>query len=266
MSAVYPRDCTAQEGAGHAGDGEAARPGGDTVSGEDGSGRTYVLVPGAWCGAGVWDAVAERLQAVGCAVTALTLTGLEPGTRADPSGVGLQDHVEDVLRHLSERDLREVVLVGHSYSGLVVGQVADRAPERVARTVFVQSFLPADGHSLLDAFGGDAAEEARQIQRDGGWWAPPTEEGLAQEPDLDEAQARALRDRLVPHPGRTVREPVRMGRALADLPGTFVVEADTEVPSELRRVPAEHIHRIDAGHFSMVTAPDALADLLLSSR
>ena len=234
-----------------------------TVS--EGSGRTFVLVPGAWCGAEVWDAVAERLRAAGCAVFALTLTGLEEGTQVDPSAIGLQDHVDDVLRHLAEGDLRQVTLVGHSYSGLVVGQVADRASDRVARTVFVQSFLPADGRSLLDDFGGDAAEEARRIRRDGGWWAPPTQEGLAQEPDLDEERAGALRDRLVPHPGRTVQEPVRMRRPLADLAATFVVGADGEVPAERRDVPAERVRRIDAGHFSMVTAPDALVDLLLSS-
>lgn len=73
----------------------------------------------------------------------------------DPARVGLDDHVDDVLRHLTENDLRDVVLVGHSYSGLVVGQ---------------------------------AAAEVRQIRRDGGWWAPPTPAELAHEPDLDDVQ------------------------------------------------------------------------------
>ena len=264
--AVYRVHDTSEEGAGHAGDGEAVRIGRDAVTGGDERGPTFVLVPGAWCGAGIWDDVAERLRAAGCAVSALTLTGLEQGTQGDPSAVGLQDHVDDVLRHLTEKDLREVVLVGHSYSGLVVGQVTDRAPDRISHAVFVQSFLPADGRSLLGAFGGGAAEEARQIQRDGGWWAPPTQEGLAQEPDLDEEQARALSQRLVPHPGRTVQEPVRMHRSLPDLPATYVLESGTDVPAELGGVPAEHVRYITAGHFSMVTAPDALADLLLSSK
>lgn len=54
-----------------------------------------------------------------------------------------------------------MVVAGQSYSGLMVGQVADRAPDRVARTVFVQCFLPADGRSLLDVFSGDAAAHCR---------------------------------------------------------------------------------------------------------
>lgn len=237
--------------------------GAEVVSSGGGSGATYVLVPGAWCSATIWDNVAQHLRGAGCDAVALTLTGLEPNTQADAAGIGLQDHVDEVLRHLTEQDLRDVVLVGHSYSGLVVGQVADRAPERVLRTAFVQAFLPVHGRSLLDAFGGDAAQELRQIEQDGGWWAPPTPEGLAQEPDLDEEQARALSLRLAPHRGRTVLEPVQMRRALTDLAATFVVQAGT-VPVELRELPAGRLLPTTAGHFSMVTAPRELTDLLLS--
>lgn len=56
-----------------------------------------------------------------------------------------------------------------------------------------------------------------------------------------------------------------MRRTLTDLAATFVIEAGSQVPAELREVPAEHVRRITAGHFSMVTAPHALADLLLFS-
>lgn len=229
-----------------------------------GSGRRrFLLVPGAWCRADIWDPVAERLRAAGRAVSAVTLTGLEEGTTVNPSEVGLRDHVDDVLRHLDDDGANDVVLVGHSYSGLVVGQVADRRSDRVVHTVFVQSFLPVNGRSLLDAFGGDREEEARQIQGNGGWWAPPTAQDLASEPDLDEDHARALAARLVPHPGRTVQEPVRMRRAVHHLPATYVIELDAKLPAQLHgAVPS--IRRIDAGHFSMVTAPDALVDALLS--
>lgn len=150
MLAVYPgRTADRKKGAGHAGDGEGIRIGGGAMTSGNGSGRTFVLVPGAWCRADIWVAVAQRLRAADCAVSALTLTGLEPGTQVDPSMVGLQDHVDDVARHLIERDLREVVLVGHSYSGLVVGQVADRTPDRVAGTVFCSPSCPLTGARYL---------------------------------------------------------------------------------------------------------------------
>ena len=226
----------------------------------------FVLVPGAWCRAEIWDAVVERLRTADQTALALTLSGLEESSIVDPHAIGLEDHVDDVLRLLDRRDLREVVLVGHSYSGLVVGQVADRAPVRIARTIFLQAFLPVQGRSLLDDFGPDAAaEEARQIERDGGWWAPPTEDGLAQEPDLDTNAARALRSRLTPHPGRTVLGPARMRQPHTDLDARFVLGADSELPAALRDVPPRRIQRIDAGHYSMITAPDVVAEVLLSN-
>jgi pimeloyl-ACP methyl ester carboxylesterase len=169
--------------------------------------QAVVLVPGAWCRAPVWDAVAARLRAAGRTVHALTLSGLGEDPPADPGGVGLQDHVADVLGFLAETGLHDVVLVGHSYSGLVVGQAAARAPDRVARTVFVQAFLPVAGRSLIDEFGPAAGAEIRQIQDHGGWWPPPTVDDLVREPDLDAEAARELHARLVPHPGRTVLEP-----------------------------------------------------------
>jgi pimeloyl-ACP methyl ester carboxylesterase len=214
----------------------------------------------------VWDAVAARLRAAGRTVHALTLSGLGEDPPADPGGIGLQDHVADVLGFLTETGLRDVVLVGHSYSGLVVGQAAARAPDRVARTVFVQAFLPVTGRSLIDEFGPAAEAEAHQIEDHGGWWPPPTVDDLVREPDLDRAAARELHARLVPHPGRTVREPARMARPHTALDAHYVLQTDATTPEALRHVPAARVHRIDAGHFSMLTAPDAVARVLLAIR
>jgi pimeloyl-ACP methyl ester carboxylesterase len=99
---------------------------------------TFVLIPGAWMGAWVWEAVARDLASLGHRAVPITLAGLESG-HGDVSGVGLATHVEDVLGLLDRADLRDVVLVGHSYSGFVAGQVAGRAPGRVSHTVFVQA-------------------------------------------------------------------------------------------------------------------------------
>jgi len=99
------------------------------------------------------------------------------------SAVTLAEHVDDVLTLLDNEHLDRVVLVGHSYSGLVVGQVADRRPEGVLRSVHVASFLPRDGRSLLDDWGDDLdmQELERQQVRNGGLlWAPPPHEALAE--------------------------------------------------------------------------------------
>jgi len=85
-------------------------------------------------GAWVWEPVTDGLRALGHHVSPVTLSGLSKG--ADVSNVGLATHVNDVLSHMAANDLRDVVVVGHLYSGIVAGQVADRAPNRVAHTVF----------------------------------------------------------------------------------------------------------------------------------
>ena len=79
----------------------------------------------------------------------MTLSGLADRA-GDVSNMGLETHVNDVLCVLERGDLRDVV-VGHSYSGIVAGQVADRAPDRVAHTVYIDAFVPHDGRSMLDA-------------------------------------------------------------------------------------------------------------------
>jgi pimeloyl-ACP methyl ester carboxylesterase len=226
-----------------------------------------VSVPGAWSRAEVWDTVAARLRAAGRVVHALTLSGLGEGEGppGDAGPIGLQDHVADVLGFLSAASLHDVVLVGHSYSGLVVGQAADQAPDRVARAVFVQAFLPVTGRSLVDEFGPAAEAEARQIEDHDGWWPPPAVDDLAREPDLDPAAARDLHVRLVPHPGRTVLEPARMTRPHIALDARYVVQAGATLPGDLRLVPPARIHRIEAGHFSMLTAPDRVARTLLAA-
>src|SRR5438105_15953258 len=132
----------------------------------------FLLIPGAWMGAWVWEPVTLGLRALGHHVHPVTLSGLSED--ADVSDVGLATHVDDVLSILESGDLRDVVVVGHLYSGIVAGQVADRAPERVAHTVFVEAFLPCDGKSMLAALDERQREdELRQIAENHGRWPAP---------------------------------------------------------------------------------------------
>lgn len=225
----------------------------------------FVLIPGAWMGAWVWEPVAERLRALGHGARPLTLSGLADGD-ADISEVGLQTHVEDVMAVLEKDDLRNVVVVGHSYSGVVAGQVADRAPGRVARTVYVDAFLPRDGRSMLDAFPErQREEELRQISENGGRWPAPTLDGVAGAPDLSEDQARRLVERMVGHPGRTVYEPAVLRRPLAEQRATHVAcafETSDGLVAALRGEPNWTFRELEAGHWPMVSAPDELVAVL----
>ncbi|WP_409465020.1 alpha/beta fold hydrolase [Amycolatopsis sp. GA6-003] len=95
----------------------------------------YVLVHGSWCGGWIWDRIAERLSGQGHTVVAPTLTGS-----------GLRQHLDEVGRLLED----QVVLVGHSYGGMVVAGVADAHPEAVREAVYLDAFLPLPGESAFD--------------------------------------------------------------------------------------------------------------------
>lgn len=223
----------------------------------------YVLIPGAWMGAWVWEPVAHGLHARGHRAHPLTLSGLTPG--AAGADVGLATHVEDVLGAMEARDLRDVVVVGHSYSGVVAGQVADRAPDRVAHTVYVDAFLPHDGASMLDAFSEpQRADELRAIAANGGRWPAPDVAGAAGGHGLSAAQARWLAERLVAHPGRTVSEPAVLTRPLAEQRATYIACAFEEASdvAALHGEPTWTFRLLGCGHWPMVAAPDALVALL----
>ncbi|NUP00239.1 MAG: alpha/beta hydrolase [Nonomuraea sp.] len=231
--------------------------------------RPFVLLPGSWAGAWIWEPVVRRLRLLGHDARAVTLRGLS-GERDDVSGVGLQTHVDDVLTLLKTEGLREVVLVGHGYSGLVAGQVADRAPGRVAHTVYVEAVLPHDGRSMLHAFPDRQREqELRLIAEHGGRWPAPDHTLLDEGQGLTPAQARWLAARFVGHPGRTVAEPAALSAPLERQRASYIVCAmdhfdgtlSPEV-SALRAAPSWDFHTLGTGRWPMVSAPGPLAALL----
>jgi len=123
------------------------------------SGATFVLVHGAWHGGWCWRRVEDRLRAQGHRVFAPTLTGVADRSHLAGPGVDLMTHVEDIVGLLRWEELKDVVLCGHSYGGMVVSGVAEKAPAgSIGSIVFLDAFLPADGRSLLDyTTGGDGA-------------------------------------------------------------------------------------------------------------
>ncbi len=227
--------------------------------------RTFVLLPGAWSGPWSWEGVHARLSAQGHRVHAVTFSGLKPGDDVD--AVTVQTHVDDVLDLLARLDLSDVVLVGHSYSGIVAGMVADQAPDRIAHTVYVQGFLAQHGQSLLDAFPAEQKDaELAYIDAHQGWWPPPPAEAIAAEPDLSPAQVQWLEQRLVRHPARTVTEPVALRRSVGDQPSTCITSAPAAPDIEaMADGPNWQICQVDAGHWPMLTIPDELTELLVGA-
>ena len=117
---------------------------------------TFVLIPGGWHGGWYFQGFAEALRARGHRAYAITLTGLGERRHLLRTDVNLDTHVEDVVQLLEMENLSEVILLGHSYAGMVVTGVLDRVPDRIAAAIYVDAFVPDDGQSCFglatDAF------------------------------------------------------------------------------------------------------------------
>jgi pimeloyl-ACP methyl ester carboxylesterase len=227
----------------------------------------FVLVPGAWLGAWAWDQVAEPLRQAGHQVIATTLSGLADRRGEDASTIGQTRHVEDIVSVIEDADLRDVVLAGHSYSGIPTGQAAARVGDRLRRVVYVDSNVPTDGQSFIGSWS-PAGQLAinQQVADSGGFWTPLEAEDYAGQDLSDEAIALIL-ERSTPHPGLSISEAAHLVRPLADLPTTYIkCLMDGKEPSddvkELLKSPNWELVEMNTGHWPMFSRPAELAKIL----
>ncbi|GLY93129.1 alpha/beta hydrolase [Actinoplanes sp. NBRC 103695] len=220
---------------------------------------TFVLIPGFWLGAWSWRDVAADLRGRGHEVHALSLTGM--GERAHLAGPGtdLDTHVTDTLNLFRYEELHDVVLVGHSYAGAVVTpSVADRAPERIAKLVFVDTGPLPEGMSQADfTTDGEPTGEVAEVVP-----APPWEQVVP-------GHAERLTRLSVPQPVATATSPVHYTGAWEKLPRLFVMSSFTEadVKGMAGTVPAfQHMsgefRELPGSHWPMIDQPTELAAIL----
>ncbi|MFC4609075.1 alpha/beta fold hydrolase [Streptomyces maoxianensis] len=226
----------------------------------------FVLVAGAWLGSWAWDEVVPQLRAAGHGAHALTLSGL-----ADKQGVpaGQQTHVQDIVDEVERLDLRDVVLVGHSYSGIPVGQAAERIGDRLARVVFVDSDVPTHGESFVSGWWEGSAKLEASIAGNGGFWAPLTAADCDGQGLTDEQIARIVGG-STPHPGASLAEPAVLTRPLGELPATYIkclldgAEPSDDV-AELLTSKHWRLVEMDTGHWPMFSQPTELARIFLDA-
>jgi pimeloyl-ACP methyl ester carboxylesterase len=240
---------------------------------------TFVLVPGAWLGAWAWRDVTDLLVKAGHDVYPLTLTGLAERAGAANEPIGLDTHIEDITRLLDEHDLRDVVLVAHSYSGAPVTGAADRRPERVAALVYVDSGPVPDGLAQADFNPPDAREAAdRSAETSDGWLAPIAFDPAADPvtlAGLDETMLSELRAGATPHPYATMTQRQRLTGAVDGIPKTLIA---CTIPLDVVREMIESgnpffaglrgatLLTLPTGHWPMFSEPDALAEMLATTR
>jgi pimeloyl-ACP methyl ester carboxylesterase len=126
------------------------------------SGRpTIVIVHGAFGGAWAYRQVGALLRDKGYDVYRPQLTGQGERVHLARPDIGLGTHIEDVVNMILYEDLHDIILVGHSYGGMVITGVADRLPDRIKRLVYLDAFLPNDGESAKGLFGAHAISSSR---------------------------------------------------------------------------------------------------------
>jgi pimeloyl-ACP methyl ester carboxylesterase len=231
---------------------------------------TFVLVHGTGHGGWCWQKVAPLLRARGSDVYTPTLTGVGDRSHLLVCGVDLATHITDVASLLFYEDISDVVLVGHSYAGMVITGVAANVPERLKVLVYLDAYVPDDGQSELDLWPEDmrAAIQA-DAESSRGLRPPPSAAFLG---ITDPEMAEWVTARVTPHPMSTYTQPVPPGNAKsAALPRVFIhCTAGPTTPlfatfAAKARTSGWAVREIPSGHNAMLTAPHEVAELLIEA-
>lgn len=230
-----------------------------------------VLVHGAWAGAWAWTRVLAPLRAAGHVVHAVTLSGCGANRHALRRDITLQTHIADVLGLVDSEELRDVVLVGHSYGGLVVTGAADALLARGAgwlrQIVYVDAMVPLPGECWSSRHSDEVRAQRTAAARASGLNAlpPPDPSGFGLSgPDRD-----WLLRRQGPHPFNAYLEPLPFdGERLAGVPRTFVdcvspaYPTITPIRERVRRTPGFTVVEMATGHYPQIQDPAAFVEVL----
>jgi len=223
-----------------------------------------VSVHGAWAGGWQMKKVAPILEARGWKVYRPSLPGLGEHYHLATPNIGLEDHITDIVNLILFEDLHDVILLGHSYGGMVITGVADRIPERIARLVYLDAFVPNDGESLVSLRGPGLAAKIDQMAKNGflvpNWVAP------------DKPFPKD-----VPHPVKTTTDSIVLKNqaAAAKIPATYILTVDPGkqpadddffAASERARARGWPVIIMAGDHVVNWRQPEALAKLILDIR
>jgi pimeloyl-ACP methyl ester carboxylesterase len=228
-------------------------------------GKTFLVCHGAWSAGWAWKKMHPLMSAAGHRLVTPTYTGLGEREHLAHPSIDLETHIQDILNVIRYEDLGDIVLIGHSYGGMVATGVADRARDRITQLIYLDAFVPRHGQSLLDI-----NEAARQrmldlVKAGDGWRLPPN----PTPPDTAPADAEWLHARRVDQPIKCFQMPLQLHGGELTLPRSYIyakraAPADTFRPfaERAKSEPGWRYHEIDASHSPHVTTPETLFPLL----
>jgi pimeloyl-ACP methyl ester carboxylesterase len=220
----------------------------------------FVVAHGAWSSGWAWKKVHPLMKARGHLLYTPSYTGLGERIHLANPDVDLDTQITDVVNMLEYEDLHDVILVGHSYGGMVATGVADRARSRLRQLIYLDAFVPQDGQSLADLTGGGDNLRANAVD---GWRVPPSPAPA----DTSEEDLAWIMPRRQHHPIKCFEQALVLTNGPLTLPRQYIVctrNAGFLRYAEQAKQAGWPVHELDATHSPNVTAPQALVDLLLN--
>lgn len=231
----------------------------------------FVLIHGGFHGGWCWRPVAQLLRAQGHQVTHPTQTGLGERRHLISNGLTLSVFIDDVVNHLVYEDLSDVVLVGHSFGGLAISGAAERVPERIRQLVYLDSLILQPGQTPYGVLPPEVIAQRRQ-----GCMVVDGVRGLAPPPASafgvgdDHPLAAWVQSHLTPQPESLYDSPLPIKGPVGNgLPRTYIACTAPVIPAVAssqawaKQQPGWRWMELATGHDAMITAPQALADLLM---
>ncbi|WP_301927787.1 alpha/beta fold hydrolase [Ferruginibacter sp.] len=228
------------------------------VSAQSSAKPVYVIVHGAWGGSWAFKKVDSLLTEKGAVVYRPSLTGQGERVHLATTSVGLDTHIRDVVNMILYEDLHDVILVGHSYGGMVVTGVADSLPGRIKKLIYLDAFVPENGESVSSIQGSRADGIKKMVVN--GFIVPPWVKA-GQAPPKD-----------VPHPYKTFTDAISLtNKERLKIPTAYIltVEKGKEAKDDDFAAQAERAKKkgwpilvLEADHNAQWSAPEALVDML----
>ncbi|MFT4204520.1 MAG: alpha/beta fold hydrolase [Chitinophagaceae bacterium] len=227
----------------------------------------FVLVHGAWHGGWCWQDISQNLRAKGYRVYTPTLSGLGEHKNTTTDNVNLQTHITDIINLIEMEDLRNVILVGHSYAGTVITGVADSIPERLSKLVYLDAMIVHNGESALSVQTEETQNYMNRIIEQKQNVPPVSAENFGVS---DTVKAKWVNDRLTPQPFNTFTQKLILKHKFGNnIPLVYIACVNPQLPvleklsKEAQNNSLWTYYTLNTGHDAMITMPKELSKLFI---
>ena len=229
----------------------------------------FVVAHGAWSAGWTWKKMRPLMRAAGHELVTPSYTGIGERSHLAHAGIDLDHHITDVLQVLTFEDLTEVVLIGHSYGGMVATGVADRAASRIRQIIYLDAFAPRHGESAMSLQPAAVQERMRAaVAAQGEGWRVPAN---PMPPDTAAEDVAWAMPKRVMQPVKTLQQPIELTGAVDKLPRSYIYctrsgpgDVFRQFADRAQSEPGWRYVEMDASHNPHITCPEALMKVLTS--